>query len=272
MVPIVPCVRVIASARRARGSGSDFRAQDVGAHDVGAHDVGAHDVGAHDALADVYIQPSTVAAPHAQHAGAHDIAHADADDTTTHAGAHDIAHADADDTTTHGGAHNIAHAGAHNIAHADAHNTASTAHASADPSTIKCADPGARSTHSSASEADAGHIIFMHDLGAVRHMYCKQRARVRSWDADSAGAVHGLRREHCHDRQMRRQLLADGTMQSAGEIATTMCSHPTPASHFGVNNMMRLRARLRTGRSMAPHRGFHRAVAGVHYSSARAAN
>ena len=65
--------------------------------------------------------------------------------------------------------------------------------------------------------AGAAH---MPQLGAVRHVYCKQWSRVRSWVAVSAGPVHGLRREHCHDGPLRRQLCGYWTVSSSGEIGT----------------------------------------------------
>ena len=63
------------------------------------------------------------------------------------------------------------------------------------------ADAGTRS----AADAGSSHI-FLRQLGAVRRLCCEQRARVRSWDAKSAGAVHGLRWQQCNDRPLRRQL------------------------------------------------------------------
>ena len=103
---------------------------------------------------------------------------------------------------------------------AGVHIGAGAAHAAAGASSYGGA--GA-SFHAGAGAAHAGagaaHLL-MWQLGAVRHVYCKQWPGVRSWVADSAGPVHGLRREHCHDGPLRRQLCGYWTVSSSGEIGT----------------------------------------------------
>ena len=62
------------------------------------------------------------------------------------------------------------------------------------------ASPAAASAASYAV-ASAAHV-YVRKLGAARRLYRVQRARVRSWEAGSAGSVHSVRRKPCLDRPL----------------------------------------------------------------------